>query len=46
MLGFFIPIKSRKISKSWDNLSLLLERTARSMCNQTHPDFRIIVVCQ
>lgn len=46
MLGFVVPIKSRKISKSWDNLSLLFERTARSMCNQTNPDFRMIVVCQ
>lgn len=46
MLGFVVPIKSRKISKSWDNLSLLFERTAKSICNQTHPDFRMIVVCQ
>ncbi|MBS0016492.1 MAG: hypothetical protein KFF72_09060 [Arthrospira sp. SH-MAG29] len=46
MLGFVVPINSRKISKSWDNLSLLFERTAKSMCNHTHPDFRMIVVCQ
>ena len=46
MLAFVVPIKSRKVAKSWSNTCLLLERTARSICHQTHPDFRMIVVCQ
>lgn len=45
MLGFVVPIKSPKVSKSWQAVSLLFERTARSICNQTNPDFRVIVVC-
>lgn len=46
MLGFIVPIKSQKVSKSWANMSLLFERTARSICNQEHPDFQMIAVCQ
>jgi hypothetical protein len=45
MLGFVVPIKSPKVSKSWQTVSLLFERTARSICNQTNPNFRVIVVC-
>lgn len=45
MLVFVIPLKSRKICKSWKRTSQLLERTIRSVCNQTIQDFRVIVVC-
>lgn len=45
MLVFVIPLKSAKISKSWDLVCKLFERTIKSVCNQTSPDFRVIVVC-
>ncbi|MGK7928593.1 MAG: glycosyltransferase family 2 protein [Spirulina sp.] len=45
MLVFVIPLKSRKICQSWERTSQLLERTVRSVCNQTIPNFRAIVVC-
>ncbi|MEP0916929.1 glycosyltransferase family 2 protein [Leptolyngbya sp. DQ-M1] len=45
MLVFVIPLKSRVASKSWETVSNLLERTLQSVCNQTSPDFQVIVVC-
>lgn len=45
MLVFVIPIKSRKISRSWETLSKLFERCLKSTCNQTSPNFRVVVVC-
>jgi hypothetical protein len=45
MLVFVIPVKNREIAKSWRLLSVLLERTLRSICNQTSQNFRVIVVC-
>lgn len=29
MLGFVVPLKSAKVSKSWEQVSQLFERTAR-----------------
>jgi hypothetical protein len=45
MLTFIVPVKSRKLTSSWQLLSKLLERTIRSICNQTSPNFRVVVVC-
>ncbi len=45
MLVFIIPIKSAKVSSSWELVSNLFERTIKSVCNQTVSDFRVIVVC-
>lgn len=45
MLVFVIPVKCKKISKSWSLLSKLFERTLRSVCNQTSSNFRVVVVC-
>jgi hypothetical protein len=45
MLVFIIPLKSQKISKSWQLQSKLVERCVKSICNQTSSDFRAIVVC-
>lgn len=45
MLTFVIPLRSKKVSNSWTTVSKLLERTLRSVCNQTSSDFRVIVVC-
>ncbi len=45
MLVFIIPIKSAQISKSWDSVCQLLERTVRSIFNQTDSNFKVIIVC-
>jgi hypothetical protein len=45
MLIFIIPVKSQKITKSWELLSRLLDRTLKSICNQTCPNFQVVVVC-
>jgi Putative rhamnosyl transferase len=45
MLVFIIPLRSQKVSRSWDLVCRLFERTLRSVCQQTSPDFRVIVVC-
>ncbi|MFB2923082.1 glycosyltransferase family 2 protein [Aerosakkonema funiforme] len=45
MLLFVIPLKSAKVSKSWELVCKLFERTLKSVCNQTSTDFRVVVVC-
>ena len=45
MLVFIIPVKSRAISPDWSLFSRLFERCLRSVCNQTSPNFKVVVVC-
>ena len=45
MLAFIIPLKSAKVSKDWQRTSDLFERCLRSTCDQSHDNFRTIVVC-
>jgi len=45
MFAFIIPVKSKRISGSWDRFSRLFERTIKSVSNQTSQNFKIIVVC-
>lgn len=45
MLVFVIPLKSPQISKSWQDVCSIFERTLRSVCNQTSSNFKVIVVC-
>lgn len=45
MLSFIIPVKSPKVSNSWSIVCSLLERTLRSVCNQTSNQFVVVVVC-
>lgn len=45
MLVFVIPLQSMTISKSWSRVSQLFERCIQSVCQQTSPHFRVIVVC-
>lgn len=45
MLTFIIPVKSSKVSSSWDHFSKLFERSVKSVCNQTDQNFKVIVVC-
>jgi hypothetical protein len=44
MLGFIVPVKPRQYSGDWALNNLLLERTARSLCNQDAPDFKLFIV--
>ncbi|MEL7069110.1 MAG: glycosyltransferase family A protein [Cyanobacteria bacterium J06581_3] len=45
MIVFIVPLKSKKISKNWGKVSQLLERTLKSVCNQTSDNFRVVIVC-
>lgn len=45
MIVFIIPVKSKPVATSWSELSLLFERSLRSVCNQTSSEFKVIVVC-
>ena len=45
MLLFIIPIKSKKVTGSWQYFERLYHRTLLSIANQTSPNFRIISVC-
>lgn len=45
MITFGIPLRSRAASSEWSTVSMLFNRTLKSVYNQTDPDFRIIVAC-
>ena len=45
MIVFIIPLKSRQVSRDWVKVCWLLERTVRSIVNQTSENFRLIIVC-
>lgn len=45
MLSMVTCLRSRAVSRNWDHHVWLLQRTLDSMLAQTHPDFRIVVVC-
>lgn len=45
MLVFIVPVKSARISSSWEHFSKLFDRCMKSLCNQTSSDFRVIVAC-
>jgi hypothetical protein len=44
MIGFVVPIIAKKYSKDWHLANLMLERTVRSICNQTTRNFKLIIV--
>jgi hypothetical protein len=45
MLVFIVPLKSRRVAKSWDHVTRLCERTLKSICGQTSSAFKAIVAC-
>jgi hypothetical protein len=45
MLVFIVPVQSPQVARSWEKVCLLFERTARSLCQQTSPHFKVVVVC-
>lgn len=45
MFVFIIPFRSRQTTDRWVYACTLLQRTLKSVCNQTDDDFRVLVVC-
>jgi hypothetical protein len=45
MLVFVVPLQSRQASKDWPLVCQLAQRTLLSTLAQTHPDFRVFLVC-
>ena len=45
MLIFCIPLRSKEVSKDWNKVSLLFNRTLESVYNQTNGNFKIFVAC-
>jgi hypothetical protein len=45
MLVFVIPVKSQAVASSWEQVSVLLDRSLRSIGSQTSQNFRVLVVC-
>jgi hypothetical protein len=45
MLNFVLALQSPAVSKDWDHVSRICERTLRSMCQQTSDQFRIFLSC-
>lgn len=45
MVTFIIPVKSAQVTGSWSQFSKLVERTLKSVTNQTSQNFKVVVVC-
>ena len=45
MLVFCIPLRSKEVSKDWNKVSLLFNRTLESIYNQTNANFKVFVAC-
>ncbi|MEA5449345.1 hypothetical protein VB780_12250 [Leptolyngbya sp. CCNP1308] len=45
MLAFIIPLKSARMSGSWELVCALFKRTLLSVCNQNSLEYHVIVVC-
>ena len=45
MVVFVVPVKSAQISTNWKVFSVLVDRTMRSICQQTSSNFKVVVAC-
>ncbi len=45
MIVFIVPLRSAQTVNSWELVSKLFERCLKSICQQTSPQFKVIVVC-
>lgn len=45
MITFIVPIKSERVSSNWLEFCSLVDKTLRSICNQTDQNFKLIAVC-
>jgi hypothetical protein len=46
MLLFIVPLRNPSTCRDWPLVSRLCERTLRSLCQQTSPEFRVFLVCK
>jgi hypothetical protein len=44
-LAFIIPVKSKTVTSDWTHFSSLVNRCIHSVCNQSNPDFKVLVAC-
>lgn len=44
MIGFVVPVKPKSVSRDWAYDTLLLERTAKSICAQRDQAFRLVII--
>jgi hypothetical protein len=45
MLIFCVPLRAKEISKDWDKVVMLFNRTLESIYNQSNPNFRVYIAC-
>jgi len=45
MLIFCIPLRSKEVSKDWNKVTSLFNRTLESVYNQTNENFKVFVAC-
>lgn len=45
MVTFIVPVKSKKVTGDWPHFLKLVNRTLKSICNQTNENYKVIVVC-
>lgn len=45
MIVFIVPLRSAQTVNSWEFVSKLFERCIKSVCQQTSPQFKVVVVC-
>lgn len=45
MLIFCVPLRAKEVSKDWDKVVMLFNRTLESIYNQTNPNFRVFIAC-
>ena len=45
MITFLVPVRSKSVTNDWKRYCSLLERTLKSITNQTSDGYRVVVVC-
>ncbi|MBQ7434846.1 MAG: hypothetical protein IJV51_03490 [Oscillospiraceae bacterium] len=45
MITFCIPLRSKQVSRDWEGVCRIFNRTLHSVYRQTDPDFRIYIAC-
>ncbi|WP_130837075.1 glycosyltransferase family A protein [Lachnoclostridium sp. Marseille-P6806] len=45
MIYFGVPLRAKAVSRDWGRVSAQFERTLRSVCRQTSPEFKVLVAC-
>ena len=45
MITFAVPLKAKAVSRDWEQVTRIFNRTLASIYNQTDPNFKIVVAC-